>query len=75
MGYVSVYRCDRDLCTAEEPPSDVLGEPVTWVGIYRREGAVKLSFCSWVCADIEVGKRAGKELDAKADAIKGKVTR
>ena len=82
MGYTILYRCDRDLCASEIPAAAYTstnggaypGLPSGLIEIRQGEYGKKLTFCSWVCADIYVRTAAERELDELA-AIKEKSTR
>lgn len=83
MGYEQIYRCDKDLCTVETPAEAHASTdggayeavPTDWIVIQQGAYGKKYTFCSWVCADIEVSKYADKELDEKVETIKVEETR
>jgi hypothetical protein len=70
VSYESLYRCDRELCTSETPAEAYAssdggaypGLPAGLIEIRQGEYGKKYTYCSWVCADIEVSKYAELEL-------------
>jgi hypothetical protein len=83
MGYERIYRCDRDLCSAETPPEAHASSdggayeamPTGWIVVQQGTYGQRRTFCSWVCAHIEIMKLADDELDEKAGIKAEEATR